>query len=196
MKLNKAFLDAEGAVSLEQIVEIATALPEAIRKVPVDKLQELMPAMQEVMKYAKEQGSVSDEDLVDEGKVVMTEEEVEDMKTEPKENFADTAEFKDAVESAAKAKAKKLADAEVKLYASVVNKARSFLDEDYDFGAKTANEIMRDALAVEHGETKFEDAELSTAFKLLKKSSPDYSRFGDADHSGGLADRIKSEIGE
>jgi hypothetical protein len=45
----KSFLDAEGQVNLELVVEIATALPEAIKKVPVDQLVKLMPAMQEIM---------------------------------------------------------------------------------------------------------------------------------------------------
>jgi hypothetical protein len=195
-KLNKAFCDAEGVVSLEQIVEIATNLPEAIRKVPIDKLQELMPAMLEVISYAKEQNVVTEEELVDEENTVVNKKELEDMTKpdeEKKEKMQDSAAFKDAV----KATAKKLADESVKTYASVVNKARTFLDEQYDFAGKDANTIMKDALATEHGETEFSDSELSTAFKLLKKSSPDYSKFGDSNHAANDLDaRIKSELGE
>ena len=85
MKLNKAFIDAEGSVSLEQIVEIAAGLPEAIRKVPVDKLQELMPAMQEIMTYAKDQGVMTEdmdmhEDVMSDGFMMIVYKEVEEMR--------------------------------------------------------------------------------------------------------------------
>ena len=198
-KLIKAFTDAEGSVSLEQIVEIATGLPEAIRKVPVDQLVKLMPAMQEIMSYAKEQGVMpAEEDAAmmdeekegDEEKDMMDEdkdgEKMKDMEGE-KENFADSSKFKDAVASAVKG--------EVKRYAEVVNKARNFVDAEYDFAGKTANDVMRDALATQSTD-KFEDAELSVAFKLLRKANTDYSQFGDTKPDTGLASRISETLGE
>ena len=190
-KLIKAFTDAEGSVSLEQIVEIATGLPEAIRKVPVDQLVKLMPAMQEIMSYAKEQGvmpaeeperEMEGEDMEGEEKEKMDEEKEGD-----KENFADSSKFKDAVASAVKG--------EVKRYAEVVNKARNFVDAEYDFAGKTANAVMRDALATQSTD-KFEDAELSVAFKLLRKANTDYSQFGDTKADSGLASRISETLGE
>ena len=190
-KLIKAFTDAEGSVSLEQIVEIATGLPEAIRKVPVDQLVKLMPAMQEIMSYAKEQGAMpaeepememEGEDMEGEEKETMDEEKEGD-----KENFADSSKFKDAVASAVKG--------EVKRYAEVVNKARNFVDAEYDFAGKTANDVMRDALATQSTD-KFEDAELSVAFKLLRKANTDYSQFGDTKADSGLASRISETLGE
>ena len=187
-KLHKAFLDAEGAVSLEQIVEMATSLPEAIRKVPVDRLQEIMPALQEIMSYAKEQGAMPESDgegMEDEEKPENPEEEMSD---EEKPKFSD-ADFRKALD---KEKAK-FADAEVKRYAEVVNKARNFLDADYDFTGKTANEVMRDALATQSTD-KFEDSELPVAFKMLRKADADYSKFGDSKHEGGLSARIKQSL--
>ena len=190
-KLIKAFTDAEGSVSLEQIVEIATGLPEAIRKVPFDQLVKLMPAMQEIMSYATEQGAMpaeqtememEGEDMEGEEKEMMDEE-----KEGEKENFADSSKFKDAVASAVKG--------EVKRYAEVVNKARNFVDAEYDFAGKTANAVMRDALATQSTD-KFEDAELSVAFKLLRKANTDYSTFGDTNHDTGLASRISETLGE
>ena len=190
-KLIKAFTDAEGSVSLEQIVEIATGLPEAIRKVPVDQLVKLMPAMQEIMSYAKEQGvmpaeepekEMEGEDMEGEEKETMDE-----GKEGDKENFADSSKFKDAVASAVKG--------EVKRYAEVVNKARNFVDAEYDFAGKTANAVMRDALATQSTD-KFEDAELSVAFKLLRKANTDYSQFGDTKADSGLASRISETLGE
>lgn len=191
-KLHKAFLDADGAVSLEQIVEMATGLPEAIKSVPVDKLQELMPALQEIMSYAKSQG-VEPEQTAD----MDIDEEVKDKPTEDmdyedgdKPKFSD-ADFRKAVDK----EKRTFADAEVKRYAEVVNKARNFLDAEYDFAGKSANEVMRDALATQSTD-QFEDSELSVAFKLLRKPDTDYSQFGDSKPEGGLSARIKAEMGE
>lgn len=197
-KIHKAFLDADGAVSLEQIVEMATGLPEAIKKVPVDKLTEIMPALQEVMSYAKEQGAVPAED---EG----VEEDVEttdmDEDKEKESAFADSLstvlgkKIKDAagVQGAIEKHRREFADAEVKRYAEVVNKARNFLDAEYDFTDKNTNQVMRDALATQSTD-KFEDSELPVAFKLLRKSNTDYSQFGDAKPDGGLTARIAKDL--
>jgi len=186
MKFHKAFLDAEGSVNLEQIVEIATGLPDAIRKVPMDKLQELMPAMQEIMSFAKEQGAIPEEVVPVEEEVIMD----ADMPAEEKPKFSD-ADFRKKLDI----EKVKFADAEVKRYAEVVTKARNFVDAEYDFSGKTANEVMREALSTQCTD-KFEDAELSVAFKLLRKPDTDYSQFGDSQPDGGLTARIKAEMGE
>ena len=193
----KLFLDAEGQVNLEQIVEIATALPEAIKKVPVDQLKKIMPSLQQIMTYATDQGAVEeapaegveDEELTDEEKT--EKEAVATEEDKPKENFADSKAFKDAVE----AQSKKFADSEVKRYAQVVTKARNFLDADYDFSDKTANQVMADALGTQNTD-KFEDSELPVAFKLLRKSNTDYSQFGDTKADNSLESRITADIGE
>ena len=193
----KLFLDAEGQVNLEQIVEIATALPEAIKKVPVDQLKKIMPSLQQIMTYATDQGAVEeapaegveDEELTDEEKT--EKEAVATEEDKPKENFADSKAFKDAVE----AQSKKFADSEVKRYAQVVTKARNFLDADYDFSDKTANQVMADALGTQNTD-KFEDSELPVAFKLLRKPNTDYSQFGDTKADNSLESRITADIGE
>lgn len=187
-KMHKAFIDADGAASLSQIVEVAAALPEAIKNVPVDKLQELMPALQEIMDIASAVGIKADAPAAKaEG-----EEEMVDEDPKPKEDekmpITDSAAFKDAVKSA-------IASA-VKDHAIVIDKARDFVDEAYCFTDKSTVQIMRDALAVEHGATQFTDAELPVAFKLLKKASQDYKTFGDHAAEGGLTARLKASMKE
>ena len=197
-KKGKAFFDAEGQVNLEQIVEIATALPEAIKKVPVDQLKKIMPSLQQIMMYAKEQGAVEeapaegmeDEELTDEEIAAKKEAEGKEGDN-PKENFADSKAFKDAVFR----RVKKFADSEVKRYAQVVTKARNFLDVDYDFSDKSANKVMADSLATQSTD-KFEDSELPVAFKLLRKPNTDYSQFGDTKPDTGLESRITADLGE
>lgn len=181
----KMFFDQEGTVNLEQIVQMATELPEAIKSVPLDKLQEIMPSLMEIVSYAKDQGvQVEDEEVTEEVP------EVEEEEMEDEKKFSD-ADVKAKVEQ----EKVKFADAEVKRYAEVVTKARNFLDADYDFAGKTANEVMRDALATQSTD-KFEDAELSVAFKLLRKPDTDYSKFGDSQPEGALSARIKKQLEE
>jgi len=197
-KLHKSFLDAEGSVNLEQIVEVATQLPDAIRKVPIEELTKLIPAMMEIMSYAKEQGiEVEDEDMDKEKE--MSDEEKQKMADMDKEKMADAdketdeekeKKFSDAVS----VKAKSFADAEVKKFSSVINKARQFVDEDFDFTDKNSNDVMRAALNTQSTE-KFEDAELSVAFKLLRKSA-DYTKFGDHSSESALDARISKDLGE
>jgi len=186
-KMHKAFTDADGAASLSQIVEIAAGLPEAIKSVPVDKLQELLPALQEIMAIAEAVGVKPSEP---EAEVV---EEITDEEPAVKEEVApmavtDSAAFKDAVKGA-------VASA-VKAHAVVIDKARDFVDEAYNFADKSTVQIMRDALASEHGATQFTDSELPVAFKLLKKASADYKNFADHQAEGGLTARLKASLKE
>lgn len=186
-KMHKAFVDADGAASLSQIVEVAAALPEAIKNVPVDKLQELMPALQEIMDIASAVGIKAEP-----AAAAPVEEEMVDEDPKPEEDekmpITDSAAFKDAVKGA-------IATA-VKDHAIVIDKARDFVDEAYCFTDKSTVQIMRDALAVEHGATQFTDAELPVAFKLLKKASQDYKTFGDHKAEGGLTARLKASLKE
>lgn len=197
-KLNKAFCDAEGAASLSQIVEIAAGLPEAIKNVPVDKLQELLPALQEIMAIATDAGvkmpdaevpgneggdTMTDEQKAEADKKALADAEAKNMP------ITDSAAFKDAVKVAI--------GSAVKTHATVIDKARTFVDEAYNFADKDTNQIMRDALAVEHGSTQFTDAELAVAFKLLKKPSQDYRNFGDGKpDETSLSARLKKEMGD
>lgn len=176
--LHKAFQDAEGQMSLEKIVEIAASLPEALKKMPLDRVQEIMPALQEAMASAEEMGVeteiVEETESVEDAEVAEEAEVVDEDKEKEKVAVTDTAEFKDAVVKAA--------DAAVKSHMTVVEKARKFVDENYSFTDKSTEQIMRDALAQEgHDAKAFSDSELSVAFKLLKptKAASALRTFGD-----------------
>lgn len=185
----KVFCDEGGAVSLEQVVEIAMALPEAIKKVPVDKLQEIMPYLNEIIGYAKDNGVEMPAEGEPEGDPkpteVTDEEKKDDEEKKEKVVATDSKAFVDAV--------KKATDSAIKLHSEVVDKAKNFVDETYSFAGKSTSDVMRDALATEHGSTKFTDAELPVAFKLLKKTA-NYKNFGDAAIAGSLESRIQSEL--
>jgi hypothetical protein len=183
-KMHKAFTDADGAASLSQIVEIAAGLPEAIKSVPVDKLQELMPALQEIMDIAAAVGVAAA--VPAEEAVVEDEEPVVEDEAPAELPITDSAAFKDAVKAAT--------SHAVKAHAVAIDKARSFVDEAYNFADKSTNQIMRDALAAEHGSTQFTDAELPVAFKLLKHTAQDYTKFGDKKVDNSLTARLKADL--
>jgi len=164
-ELHTAFVDAEGQPNLQQIVEIAQQLPEALKSVPMDKLQELMPTLQEIISMGGAPAPAAEEPAL--------EDEETPAEEEPSAPVTDTAEFKDAVNSA------------IRRHTEVIEKAKTFVDESYQFAGKATDQIMRDALAVEHGKQEFSDAELSVAFKLLKKTGTDLRTFGDASPSAG-----------
>ena len=184
-KMHKAFTDADGAASLSQIVEIAAALPEAIKSVPVDKLQELLPALQEIMTIAEAVGVAPTAEVAEEE---MTDEEPDAEEKPAAIAVTDSAAFKDAVKGAVAVA--------VKAHAVVIDKARDFVAEDYNFADRSTVQIMRDTLASEHGATQFTDSELPVAFKLLKKASSDYKHFADHQAEGGLTARLKASMKE
>jgi hypothetical protein len=180
-----AFIDKQGEImeeqtnpTLEEAVAIAVALPDAIKKLSIDELQKVLPVLQSIVGIEKQaEAPEAEAETMPEGEKpeVMDEAEApaEEMKQDEDEKaekvaVTDTAEFKDALTKA------------IEAHTTVIEKAREFVDASYSFTGKTTTQIMRDALAVEHGTQKFEDAEVSVAFKLLKKTASSLKSFGDS----------------
>jgi hypothetical protein len=92
----------------------------------------------------------------------------------------DSAEFKNALAES------------LKKHTAVIVKAKDFVDAAFDFSGKSTDEIMRAALASEHGKQDFTDEELPIAFKLLKKQEGNLRNFGDSNFK---KDKF-AEIGE
>lgn len=179
-KIHKAFQDAEGNLNLQQVVEMAVELPEAIKAVPVDQLAALVEPLKAIIEAARAAGVEPE-----------VEEPAEPMEaTDEDEDDEDKPKFSDA----AVAKLVKSATATaVKRHATVIDKAREFLPDGYQFVDKDTVQIMRDALATQSAE-KFADAELDLAFKLLKPAPANYRNFGDAAAEGSLTTRIKQQL--
>jgi len=178
-KMKKIFLDAKGNPNLEEIVKIASQLPEALKKLPMDKLTEIMPTLQEIVSIAAAaetpasetpEGEEMEEEASDQ-EMEESEEQEEMEDEESKENktpITDSQEFQDALKTS------------MERHSSAVDKAKCFLDDNYTFANKSTEQIMRDALATEHGEKSFEDSELDVAFKMLKKTESKNKNFGDS----------------
>jgi hypothetical protein len=67
-------------MSLEAIAEIVAALPQALSKVPVEKVSEIMPALQEIVGMSKEMGVQMPEMEDEEPKLEDAEKDMEDTK--------------------------------------------------------------------------------------------------------------------
>jgi len=164
-------------MNLQQIVELATALPEAIKSVPVDQLQELLPALQTIVEAAK--GVMPDEDPAPDDKIVPDKTVVPEIPVEDEEKAAAAAKAKEEDKPGfSDADMQAFADKANKTHAAAIEKARGFLADDYVFADKNTVEIMRDALATIETEA-FADNELALAFKLLKKPDANYQNFAD-----------------
>jgi hypothetical protein len=194
---HKAFADADGNPSMTEIVAIVQALPDALKSIPADKLAEVMPVLTEIVKAAGitiPAAGESDEGLTDEEKAAAEAEknkattdtdEGEPMKKDPIA-VTDSKAFKDALAAATSAK--------VARHVEVMDKARSFLPADYAFKDKSTEQVMRDAVAVEHGTQSFSDAELDIAFKMLKKTQSKHQTFGDGGNAGKFSKLADKEI--
>jgi hypothetical protein len=182
----EAFQDAEGNMSLERVIEIATNLPDAIKRMPMDKIQEIMPVLEEAVKAAGDAGAEPSDkpEEAREEEPAPAEDSAEDGEMKDKGDYKDSKAFADAVQSA------------VREYAEVVEKARKFVDENYKFAGKDTAQVMRDALAADgHDAKAFADSELAVAFKLLKPSSKSETlrNFGDGAPSKGRFDSIRDK---
>ena len=95
--------------------------------------------------------------VMDEEKVIEIEKKFEDAKNTAIANFMDSKAFKDAMLNYGNERA------------SIVTKAKNFLDEKFDFKDKTNEAIMSAVVAAEYPNESFKDAEIGVAFKLLKE---------------------------
>jgi len=169
-------------INLQKIGEVITDLPDAIKLMDLSELKKIIPILQDAINKAKQNTPELQEENMETG------EENDDPEGTGEENgngeagednpkpsptqvtdaqdFKDTKEFKDAVMQYGNARA------------SIILKAKSYLDESYKFEDKDNLTIMKEVLAKETKE-KFTDNEIPVAFKMLKKIR-DYSKFADA----------------
>lgn len=193
---SKGFKDADGeSITVEQIAELAVALPEALKSAPLEKLQEIWPALMELINMSKDAG-VEMEGLAEVVEEVSSEEgegTTDEDGTDPeKEKMAvtDSKAFKDALQKAT--------DAAIKRHSAVVDKAKDFVGENYSFADKSTNQVIRDALASQYGKQKFADSELDLAFKMLRKQTNNLASFGDekGKEKTGLASKVNALINQ
>lgn len=195
-KLAKSFLDENGQPNMEQIVEVAQSLPDALKELPIDKLAEVMPTLQTIVEDSGVQPVIDDlnlededddeKNLTDEDQPVKKDVDLEDEDDDEEKNMVDEKTFEDAVSRA------------LARHTEVIDKARNFLDASYKFPGKSSNQIMRDALATQYGRQQFTDSELPIAFKMLRIQPTGLQNFGDAATAKptSLSDRLKAELGE
>ncbi|MCT7551978.1 DUF2213 domain-containing protein [Aliarcobacter butzleri] len=77
--------------------------------------------------------------------------------------------------------------------ASIIGKAKNFLDEKYDFKTKSNEAIMADVIKAEYPTESFKDAEIGVAFKLLKEKAVSSSQEIDFKDTREAFDKIANE---
>ena len=130
---------------------------------PMD-LNELLAKLKEMLTNASDadkalileaiDGIIPKAETVDEDAM---EKKFEDAKNTAISKFMDSKAFKDAMLNYGNERA------------SIVTKAKNFLDEKFDFKDKTNEAIMSAVVAAEYPNESFKDAEIGVAFKLLKE---------------------------
>lgn len=174
-KMNAAFLDAEGMLNMQQVLQLVADLPEAIKTMPMDLLKKLIPSLQKAMEMSQAGSKPAEtppaETPTDDAGVEVEKETTTEVEDEGEPATVLDPEKKAMADAAAKVAFSDAVKLEVakenKLYATVLAKAKDFLPSTFDFADKCPNDIMRAALLTQHKDS-FEDAELPTAFKMLK----------------------------
>lgn len=130
---------------------------------PMD-LNELLAKLKEMLTNASDADKALILEAVDGiiPKVAVVDEDAMEKKFEDAKNtaiskFMDSKAFKDAMLNYGNERA------------SIVTKAKNFLDEKFDFKDKTNEAIMSAVVAAEYPNESFKDAEIGVAFKLLKE---------------------------
>ncbi|MFY4742580.1 DUF2213 domain-containing protein [Aliarcobacter butzleri] len=150
------FKDGKGVKPMD-LKELLAKLKEFLANISDEDKALVLEAVDSIIPKA-----TKDEDLEkkfeDEKKSLLK--QIEDAKAGNKEavsNFMDSQTFKDAMLNYGNDRA------------SIIGKAKNFLDEKYDFKAKSNEVIMADVVKAEYPNESFKDGEIGVAFKLLKE---------------------------
>lgn len=152
--LDRSPNNGDNTMTLDELIKVVEAM--------AAEVAELKKALAPAEDPAPEAGT---DNATEEEEVKKEEEEAKKVK----DSAALEARFADAV---AKATAEQVAST-----LAIIDRARQFLPTDYKFADKSGNQIMRDAIATQHPDARFDDAELSVAFKLLRQ--PEARPFAD-----------------
>jgi len=159
------FTDEQKKEFLAKITDAPTAaqVAELLGTFKAEEIEEIKEQIQKLIDPAgKPKAKDEDKDEDDDKEKAKDSKKVQD-------SAALEARFADAV---AKATAEQVAST-----LAIIDRARQFLPADYKFADKSGNQIMRDAIATQHPDARFDDAELGVAFKLLRQ--PETKPFAD-----------------
>jgi len=164
------FTDEQKKEFLAKITDAPTAaqVVELLGKFKAEEIEEIKEQIKKLIDPAGKPKAKDEDKDEDENKDEDDKERAKDSK-KVKDSAALEARFQDAVTKAT--------TEQVATTLAIIDRARSFLPDDYKFADKTGNQIMRDAIATQHAGVRFEDAELPVAFKMLRQ--PETKPFAD-----------------
>ena len=177
MTLLKCFTDEDGNPNLAQIVEIVKGLPEAIKNMPGDELQKVLPMLQDIVSMG--QNGTEEEDANSENSEAPEEEQKtdasdEDLDMDKKDDDDDQKKIADSVNRQV---TERLAVV-INDHTNTLLKSREFLDNDYAYKGKSTLEIQKDVVATQYEDAaSMTPAEVSMAFKLIKRPEKVYDSF-------------------
>ena len=152
--LDRSPNNGDNTMTLDELIKVVEAM--------AAEVAELKKALAPAEDPAPEAGT---DNATEEEEVKKEEEEAKKVK----DSAALEARFQDAVTKAT--------TEQVATTLTIIDRARQFLPTDYKFADKSGNQIMRDAIATQHPDARFDDAELGVAFKLLRQ--PETKPFAD-----------------
>jgi len=152
--LDRSPNNGDNTMTLDELIKVVEAM--------AAEVAELKKALAPAEDPAPEAGT---DNATEEEEVKKEEEEAKKVK----DSAALEARFQDAVTKAT--------TEQVATTLAIIDRARQFLPTDYKFADKSGNQIMRDAIATQHPDARFDDAELGVAFKLLRQ--PETKPFAD-----------------
>lgn len=170
------FLDANGKPDIKKIKDALGELPDSLKLLDEKGMEEVKPLLDAFMPKKEEPQKPKEGGEEEEGDT-KSKKKTMDGKDEPaKFTDEDMRKMVDAQVS------KRLADA-VARHATVVDKAKAFLGDDFVFAGKTTDAVITAVLEQEYPGQKFSDSQRDFAFDLLKspeRQTADYSKFADA----------------
>ena len=157
------FLKEDGTLDLEAFMK---AIGEAMEKADETQKAEVLEMMADMLP----KDEIEDEEADKEDNGEFKDESA--IKADAVNEFKDSKEFQEIVFAASNERAE------------TIEKAKSFLDESYEFKNKPTCEIVKDAVNAEHPENSFTDSEMKVAFDMLKATKKEsHMSFGDKGES-------------
>lgn len=161
-KMSEEVKKDDEAMSLDELIDLISRLPDIIKTLDPEGLAQVTEQLKPIIEMTKTEETVPDKEP--------DEEEQKDEEPNEEDKEEEAKKISDSVNKA------------VKYHLQVVNKARLFLDDSYDF-TKDTNTIIRAVLANEYPDQSFADSELGLALKMLKKPTVDYRNFADGSNT-------------
>lgn len=183
----KIFLTKDGKLDLQKMKDALPELAECLKTLDEKDLEDIKLLVAPLADYMPEKEQKKDKN----DPVKSADQDKDgDKKQGEGQKFSDE-DMKKMVDAAVS----KQLDGAVKRHVAVVDKAKDFLGDSFDFSGKSTAEIVGAVLEKEYPGQVFSDLQRDFAFDLLKapEKFTDYSKFGDSKSSSEWGKDVEGE---